>query len=215
MRIVVAGGNGQIARQLHPLLVDRGHTVTGLIRNPDHADAVRRAGAEPEICDIEGEADLRGFVEEADAIVFAAGAGPGSGAARKWRLDRDGAIRLIDAAARAGVNRFVMISVMKPDQPRGSEVFRAYLQAKSEADDALRRSGLDWTIVRPGRLTDADGSGRVTIGRELERADIPRADVAATLADVIAMPETKHWCFDVVAGNDPVRQALSGLLEER
>jgi uncharacterized protein YbjT (DUF2867 family) len=215
MRIAVAGAHGQIARQLHPLLADRGHRVTGLIRNPDQADTVRRFGAEPIVCDLEGEADLSAFVDHADAIIFAAGAGPGSNIDRKWRLDRDGALKLIDAAERTGIERFVMVSVMNPDQPRGSEVFRAYLQAKSEADAALQRSRLDWTIVRPGRLTDDDATGRVTIARQLERAAIPRADVAATLAETIDMPETKHWSFDVVAGTIRVREALSGLLEER
>lgn len=214
MRILVAGGHGQIARQLHPLLTDLGHRVTALIRNPDQADAVDRAGAEPLVCDLEGEPDLRGFVQSADTIVFAAGAGPGSGADRKWRLDRDGAIKLIDAAEHAGIARFVMVSVMNADQPRGSDVFRTYLQAKAQADDALRRSGLDWTIVRPGRLTDDEGTGGVMIGRDLEGADIPRADVAATLAGVIDRPETKHRGFDVVAGDDTVSEALTGLLEE-
>lgn len=214
MHVVVAGAHGQIARQLHPLLTDQGHKVQGLIRNPDQAPTVERAGAVPVMCDLEAEAQLDDFLEEADAVVFAAGAGPGSGEERKWRLDRDGAVKLIDAACRRGVERFVMVSVMNPDQPRGSEVFQAYLEAKRQAEDALRASGLDWTIVRPGRLTDDPATGRVSIARDLERDDVPRGDVATTVAETLAIPETAHWTFDVVGGNQPVHDALKGLLED-
>lgn len=209
MQIVIAGGHGRIAMLLHPLLVARGHEVRGLIRDPGHADAVRLAGAEPVVCDLEAEADIAGRVGKADAIVFAAGAGPGSGAERKRTLDRDGALKLMQAARENGTRRYVMVSAMNPEQPRGNEVFRYYLQMKAEADAALRDSGLDWTIVRPGRLTDEPGTGRVTIAPALERADIPRADVAAVLAEVLDLPDTIGLQFDVVAGDDSVRDALA------
>lgn len=209
MCIAIAGGHGRIAMLLHPLLVARGHEVRGLIRNPDHADAVRAAGAEPVTCDLEAEPDIAPAVGAVDAVVFAAGAGPGSGAERKWSLDRDGALKLIDAARRSGIRRYVTVSAMKPERPRGNEVFRVYLQAKAEADAALRDSGLDWTIVRPGRLTDEPGTGRVTIAAELERADIARADVAAVLADVLDLPATIGLQFEVVGGDTPIREALA------
>ena len=209
MRVVVAGAHGQIALLLHPLLVQRGHRVRGLIRNPDHAGAVRAAGAEPVVCDLEAQADVAAVVGEADLVVFAAGAGPGSGAERKWSLDRDGAIKLMEAARRNAIPRYVMVSVMNPERPRGGDVFQIYLRAKAQADAALRDSGLGWTIVRPGRLTDDPGTGRVSIARELERADIPRADVAAVLAEVVERPETAGLQFDVVAGPTPIHEALS------
>lgn len=215
MRIVIAGGHGRIAMLLHPLLVERGHEVRGIIRNPHHANEVRATGAEPVVCDLEAAADVTAAVGQADAVVFAAGAGPGSGAERKRTLDRDGALGLMRAARDKGIRRYVMISAMNPEQPRGNEVFRYYLQMKAEADAALRESGLDWTIVRPGRLTDDPGAGRVTIAPALERADIPRADVAAVLAEVLDMPETIGLQFDVVAGNDPIRDALQACAGNR
>ncbi|MDZ7829808.1 MAG: SDR family oxidoreductase [Halofilum sp. (in: g-proteobacteria)] len=211
MRVVVAGAHGQIAMLLHPLLIERGHEVRGLVRNPEHADELERSGVEPVVCDLEADDDVAARVGEADAIVFAAGAGPGSGAERKRTLDRDGALKLIEAAHTNGICRYVMVSAMNPERPRGNEVFRYYLQMKAEADAALRESGLDWTVVRPGRLTDEPGNGRVTAARELERSDLPRADVAAVLAEVLDMPETIGLQFNVVAGDTPVREALAAL----
>lgn len=211
MRVVVAGAHGQIAMFLHPILVERGHEVRGLIRNPEHVEEVRAVGAEPVICDLEAESDLSQAVGEAEAVVFAAGAGPGSGAGRKRSLDRDAALKLMQAALANGIRRYVMISAMNPEQPRGNEVFRVYLQAKAEADAALRDSDLDWTIVRPGRLTDEPGTGRVMLARELERADIPRADVAAVLAEVLDTPETIRRQLDVTGGDVPIREAIASL----
>ena len=215
MQIVVAGGHGQIAMLLHPLLKGRGHQVRGLIRNPDHADEVRRAGAEPVLCDLEAEADPAEAVGAADAIVFAAGAGPGSGAPRKLTMDRDGAIRLIDVAHRRGIRRYVMISAIGAEEPRGDEVFQTYLRAKSEADAALRASGLDYTIVRPGRLTNAPGSGRVALAARLPRAEIPRADVAAVLAHVLDGPATAGCQFDLTSGDQPIADAVASAVALR
>ena len=141
MQVVIAGGRGQIAMLLHPLLVANGHEARGLIRNPDQADAVELAGAKPVICDLESDVAVAPLLANADAVVFAAGAGPGSGAERKFSMDRDGAIKLMDAAKEAGVSRYVMISAMNAEQPRGEEVFQAYLKAKAKADAALRSSG--------------------------------------------------------------------------
>jgi len=211
MQIVVAGGHGQIAMLLHPLLKARGHQVRGLIRNPDHADEVRAAGAEPVLCDLETEDDVAEAVGEADAIVFAAGAGPGSGAARKLTMDRGGAVRLIDAARCKGIRRYVMISAMHAEEPRGDEVFRTYLRAKAEADEVLRRSELDYTIVRPGRLTNEPGCGRVSLAPQLPRAEIPRADVAVVLAHVLETPSTIGRQFDVTSGDQPIAEAVASI----
>lgn len=208
MQAVVVGAHGQIAMLLHPLLNARGHQVRGIIRNPDHADEVRQAGAEPVVCDVEAEEDISEAVGFADAVVFAAGAGPGSGAQRKMTMDRDGAIKLIRAAERNGIRRYVMVSAMNVEQPRGNEVFQAYLRAKAEADDALRRSGLDYTILRPGRLTNDPGTGRVHLAASLQRADIPRADVAAVLAHILDAPETSGHQFDVTSGDQPIAAAI-------
>ena len=208
MRIVVAGGHGQIAMLLHPLLKERGHEVSALIRNTEHADEVRHAGAEPVLCDLEAEDDITAAVSQANAVVFAAGAGPGSGAARKLSMDRDGAIKLIDAAQRNGIQRYVMISAMRAEEPRGNEVFETYLRAKSEADQALRRSGLDYTILRPGRLTNDPGRKRVRLGVHLPQGQIPRADVAVVVAYVLEAPATVGCQFDLTSGDQDIADAV-------
>lgn len=208
MKIIVAGAHGQIAMLLHPLLVSNGHEVRGIIRNPDHADDLVRAGAQPVLCDIEKVTDLSDAVGDADAVVFAAGAGPGSGAARKVTVDRDGAIKLIEACHKRGIRRYVMISAMRLDEPRGDEVFRAYLKAKSEAEQALRESGLDYTILRPGRLTDDLPSGRVALGRDLPSDEISRADVAEMIAEVLEWPECIGQEWDLTRGNERYDAAI-------
>ena len=158
---------------------------------------------------LEAHGDVATAVGSADAIVFAAGAGPGSGAARKLTMDRDGAIRLIDVARHHGIRRYVMISAMHAEEPRGDDVFQTYLRAKAEADAALRQSGLDYTIVRPGRLTDDPGRGRVHLAARLPRGEIARADVADVLAHVLQTPETAGCQFDVTAGEQAIAEAVS------
>ncbi len=208
MQIAIAGGHGQIAMLLHPVLKAHGHHVRGLIRNSLHADEVRDAGAEPVLCDLESEDDVTESVSGVDAIVFAAGAGPGSGAARKLSMDRDGAIKLINIAMRMGIKRYVMISAMHAEEPRGDNVFQTYLRAKAEADDVLRRSGLDYTIIRPGRLTNDLGQGRVRVGDRLPRGEIARADVAAVVAHVLHTPQTIGHQFDLTSGEQSIAEAV-------
>ena len=214
MRIAIAGAHGQIALRLVPLLRSRGDEVIGLVRNPAHFDDVSAAGAAPVLCDLEAASgeEVRAAVRGADAIVFAAGAGPGSGAERKATMDRDGATKLIGA----GPRRYVMVSAMgAADPPAGDEVFAAYLRAKAEADEALRRSDLDWTIVRPGLLTDDPGTGMVRAAASVERGEIPRDDVAAVLAAVLDEPGTIGVTFEVVGGTTPVLDAVAALRDER
>lgn len=216
MRVAIAGGHGRIARLLHPLLVARGDEVRALIRDPDQADDVRRAGAEPVACDLERASadEVAAAIAGCDAVVFAAGAGPGSGAARKRTMDLGGALLLIEAARRAGVPRYVMVSAMgaasAPERPSDEDVFGVYLRAKADADAALLASGLECAIVRPGRLTDEPPTGRVTLGPGLPRGAIPRADVAAVLAEVLHAGRPARATFDVVAGDTPVAEAVAG-----
>lgn len=160
------------------------------------------------MCDLEAEDDISAAVGKADAVLFAAGAGPGSGAARKWTVDRDGALKLIEAAKRNRIPRYVMISAMNAEQPRGGEVFQVYLRAKAEADAALRESGLSYTIIRPGRLTDEPGSGRVAIAPELPRGEIPRADVAGVVVHVLENPATSGMQLDVTSGEHVIPEAI-------
>ena len=208
MKITVVGGHGQIAMLLHPILKSYGHEVFGIIRNEGHAQEVRNAGAEPVICDIEKQTDISDAVGDVDAVVFAAGAGPGSGAERKWTVDRDGAYKLIEAARNKGIKRYVMISAMKVEEPRGNEVFQVYQKAKSEADKALRESGLQYTIIRPGKLTDDLPRGRVVLGKNLPTGQISRSDVAAVVAEVLETPESIGFQWDLIEGELPVEQAV-------
>ncbi|HEY8582534.1 MAG TPA: NAD(P)H-binding protein [Capillimicrobium sp.] len=214
MDVVVAGGHGQIALRLLRLLADRGDRARGLIRNPDHAADLTSVGATPVLCDLEGDGvDVAAAVAGADAVVFAAGAGPGSGAARKRTMDHLGAVRLIEAAQATGVDRYLMISAMGAGRPElaRDDVFAAYLVAKGAADEALRASGLAFTIVRPGLLSDDPGTGLVAAAPELPRGQIPRDDVAATLLAVLDAPLTAGLTFDLVSGDTPVAEAVAAL----
>ena len=211
--VVIAGGHGKIALRLERLLSERGDRVRALIRNPGHSSDVEAAGAEPVLCDLEREEDLAPFVEGADAIVFAAGAGPGSGPERKRTVDLGSATKLIDAAKRAGVRRYVIVSSIGAHDPAsGGEQMRPYLEAKAEADEALKASGLDFTIVRPGSLQDEPGTGRVDLSTELgRRGPIPRDDVAAVLAAVLDEPGTIGLTFEAFAGDRPIAESVRSL----
>jgi uncharacterized protein YbjT (DUF2867 family) len=215
VRVAIAGGHGKIALITERMLAARGDSVTGFIRNPDHAAELRAAGAEALVVDLEKTTveDVATHLRGADAVVFAAGAGPGSGAARKQTVDRDAAILLADAAEAAGVRRYVMISAMGADagtpDDAADEVFVAYLRAKGAADDEIRsRAALSVTIVRPGRLTDDPPTGRVTIAERTERGAVPRADVAAVIVSVLDAPHTEGRTFDLISGDTPIADAL-------
>ncbi|MEW1754041.1 NAD(P)H-binding protein [Streptomyces angustmyceticus] len=214
MRIVIAGGHGQIALRLERLLAGRGDEVAGIVRRPEQAGDLLAAGAEPVVCDLESASveDVARHMEGADAAVFAAGAGPGSGIERKETVDR-GATRLFaDAAEAAGVRRFLVISSMGTDRepPEGTDpVFAAYLRAKAAADADIRsRAGLDWTILRPGRLTDDPGTGRVTLADATGRSAVPRDDVAATLMALLDEPATIGRTLELIGGDVPVVDAV-------
>jgi uncharacterized protein YbjT (DUF2867 family) len=211
MDIVIAGAHGNIAMLMHPLLKERGHNVRGLIRDEDQAYDLEQAGAEPVLADLEKD-DITDRVGEADVALFAAGAGPGSGIERKWKVDRDGAIKFMNAAKSNGIKRFVIISSIGLDKPRGNEVFRAYQRAKAEADEALRNSGLEYVIVKPGRLTDDKGRGLVEVHENLSGGEIPREDVARVLVEVIETPELKNIQFDLVTGDTPIEDAIKNLV---
>jgi uncharacterized protein YbjT (DUF2867 family) len=207
MDVVVAGGHGQIAMRLLRLLADRGHRARGLVRNPDHVSDLAELGAEGVVCDMESLDDLSGCCTGADAVVFAAGAGPGSGPERKQTVDLGAAVKLMET----GVRRYVMVSAISAGRPGDwSEPMRPYYEAKSEADRRLEESGLDYTIVRPGGLTEDPGTGSVTVGTNLN-GDIPRDDVAAVLLAVLETPSTIGKTFELVSGDTPVDDAVRGL----
>ncbi|WP_432167486.1 SDR family oxidoreductase [Streptomyces sp. bgisy031] len=215
MRIVIAGGHGQIALRLERLLAARGDEVAGIIRRAEQADNLRDAGAEPLVCDLESASveEVTGLLEGADAVVFAAGAGPGSTAGRKDTVDRAAAVLFADAAERAGVRRYVMVSAMGADPAhQGDEIFDAYLRAKGEADASVRaRTGLDWTILRPGMLTNDAGTGLVRLEASTGRGPVTRDDVAAVLAELLETPATAGLTLELVSGSAPVTVAVKAI----
>ncbi|WP_159615981.1 SDR family oxidoreductase [Arthrobacter zhaoguopingii] len=221
MRIGIAGAHGKIARELTRRLVAQGHYVTGLIRNPDHAADLRQDGADPVVLDLESATaqEVADVLTGADAVVFAAGAGPGSGVERKDTVDRAASVLLADAAELAGVGRFLQISSMGADsvdggvRPEGmDDIFYAYLLAKLAAEQDLQaRKQLSWTIVRPGGLTDEPGTGRVKLAAKTGFGSIPRADVASVLAALLVGNTGRSAVLELTSGEQTVRDAVSAL----
>jgi uncharacterized protein YbjT (DUF2867 family) len=211
MKIAIAGGHGKIALRLTRLLADRGDEVRGLVRRAEHGDDVRAAGGEPVLCDIEHVPvqAVAAAVAGSDAVVFAAGAGSGSGIERKWTVDYAGAVKLMAA----GVEPYVMVSSIGADpEAPGDDVFASYLRAKGRADAELQASGLAYTIVRPGPLTDDPGTGLVELGETLDRREITRDDTAAVLAGVLHEPRLAGRTFVATGGATPIDQALAALI---
>jgi nucleoside-diphosphate-sugar epimerase len=217
MIVVIAGAHGNIAMRLTRLLADRGDEVIGLIRNPDHASEVSAQGATPVVCDLERATvgELAERITDADAVVFAAGAGAGSGAERKLTMDRDGAVKLLQAATEIGAPRFVIVSSVGAESPPDDDdVFSVYLRAKAAADEAVRASDRKWTIVRPGRLTDGPGNGLVRIDAASFRGQVPRDDVAAVIARLLPDPRAARRVLYVNGGDQPLEAALETALEQ-
>ncbi|MEV8332804.1 NAD(P)H-binding protein [Streptomyces niveus] len=213
MRIVIAGGHGQIALRLERLLAAREHEVAGIIRKPEQAADLREAGAEAVVLDLETASpeEAAAALEGADAAVFAAGAGPGSTTERKDTVDRGAAVLFADAAVRAGVRRYVIVSSLGADpHHEGDEIFDHYLRAKGAADAyVLAKQGLDTTVLRPGMLTNDAGTGLVNLAASTGRGPVPRDDVAATLAELVESPATAGLTLELISGAVPVADAVS------
>jgi len=211
MRIVIAGAHGQIGLRLVRLLAARGDEVVGLIRNPAHAEDITAAGGSPVVCDLENAsaqqvADAIGAVEVA---VFAAGAGPGSGAERKLTVDRDGAVKLLSATEAAAARYLIVSSVGAESPPSGDDVFEVYLRAKAEADAAVIASNRAWVVIRPGPLTNDAGTGHVRLQTDPFRGAVTRDDVAAVLAEIIADRAVNHTILYLANGDTAIDQALA------
>lgn len=223
MKIAIAGGHGQIALILERLITEAGHDAIGIVRNPAHVSDVEQTGARALVADLEqlGEDELALRLRGVDAVVFAAGAGPHSGAERKLSVDRDAAVLLAEAAVRLDIERFVMISAMGTDAydperaklPAQDEddVFQVHLRAKAEADANVRMRRFRWTIVRPGGLLDTPPQGTVTVGRTVPRGSIPRADVAAVVLHALLDDSAIGKQFEVTSGDTPIPAALNAL----
>jgi nucleoside-diphosphate-sugar epimerase len=213
MRVAIAGGHGKIGQRLIGLLTERGDEVRSLDRKPEYRDELEAIGATPVVCDLEtaNEEEVAAALGTVDAIVFSAGAGPGSGSERKWTMDYGGAAKLIEAAKANGIGRYVIVSSYGADpEAEGDDTFAVYLRAKGKADAELAASGLDYTIVRPTGLTDEPGAGVVALGK-VARGQIPRDDVAALLAAVLDAPNTIGKSFEAASGDTPIDQAVGSL----
>ena len=212
MRVLVAGAHGKTARRLVRMLAED-HEVRGLVRKEEQMPDVEADGAEPVLCDLEEE-EVEGRIGEAvegcDAIIFAAGAGSGSGAARKETMDYGGAAKLVEAARKHAVRRYLLLSSMGAGDPgAGSEAMQPYLYAKAHADERLQNSDLNYTIIRPGGLTEDEGTRRIDAAEPLgRRGEIPREDVAETLAAALEAENTFGKTFEILSGDTPVEEAL-------
>jgi uncharacterized protein YbjT (DUF2867 family) len=212
-RIAVVGGHGQVARHLLVALRRSEHDPVALVRREEYREELEARGAEVRLLDIENAdaADFAAAFDGCDAVVFTAGGGPDGNKERKRTVDLEGSLKSVEGARRAGIDRFVQVSAIGVDDPAradGNEVWRAYVEAKRDADAALRSSGLAWTIIRPGRLTDDAATGLVSLGPDLGRGDVTRADVAAVLAAVLDAPGTIGKQWDLVNGDTPVAEAV-------
>jgi uncharacterized protein YbjT (DUF2867 family) len=214
MNVAIAGGHGKIALLLATKLAEAGDVPTALIRDAGQTAEVEDSGARAAVVDLENDTaqELADAIAGNDAVVFAAGAGPGSGAERKETVDYGGAALLIEACKLAGIERYVMVSAISADAShQGEDVYDVYVRAKGRADDELAASGVDWTIVKPGGLTDDRGTGRISVGEQLDRGEIPRADVAAVIVACLRDERTIGKRFVLVGGDEPIEDALAQL----
>jgi uncharacterized protein YbjT (DUF2867 family) len=216
-RVAIVGAHGKVAQQLMRVLYDRGDDFVGIVRNQDHAEDVYRLGGEGHVVDIERASaeELAQAFEGCDAVVFSAGAGAGSSIERKRTVDYAGSVKSVQAAVIAGIRRFVQVSAWGVDNPLSEDtepVWRAYVEAKRDADSVLRQSGLDWTILRPGSLTFDEGTGRITLGDSVPSGRIPREDVATLIAVCIDEPGTVGRQWEVISGDTPIEEAVRSLV---
>ncbi|WP_410587390.1 SDR family oxidoreductase [Amycolatopsis sp. lyj-23] len=216
MRVVIAGGHGQIALRLERLLAARGDEAVGIVRNPAHVADLEAVGAQAVVLDLENsDVDtVAEVLKGADAAVFSAGAGPGSGTARKDTVDRGAAALFAEAAERAGVRRHLQVGSIGADNPENPDVteeFRHYLRAKRAAEDDLRARDLDWTILRPGSLTDDPGTGLVLLAESTGRGPIPRDDVAAVIIGLLETPASVHRTLTLISGEEAIGEAIAAL----
>jgi uncharacterized protein YbjT (DUF2867 family) len=210
VNVVIVGGHGKIGMRLAKLLAERGDSPRGIIRKTEQADDLEKIGAEPIVLDIEN-VEIDDAVAGSDAVVFAAGAGPGSGPARKLTVDYGGAVALAEAATTHGIKRYLMVSSIGANHPeRWSDEMEPYYDAKAKADKYLEESGLDYTIIRPGRLTDDPGTGKVSLDGG-GSGSVPRDDVALVLAELLTADNTIGKAFDLLGGETPVAEALAAL----
>ncbi|SFK41151.1 Uncharacterized conserved protein YbjT, contains NAD(P)-binding and DUF2867 domains [Halobacillus dabanensis] len=210
MKVLVAGANGHTGRLLIQYLKEDGHEPYGLIRKEEQKATVEKLGGTPVLADL--TKDIGHAVKGMDAVMFAAGSGSSTGADQTEAVDRDGAINLVKATENSGIKKFVMLSAIAAGEPeRGPEALQHYLKMKDEADEYLKNTELDYTIVRPGGLTHEEGTSKIKVGEKVDRGSIPRADVAKTMIAVLQEPNAYHKTFEMVSGDTQIEDALKTL----
>ncbi|WP_088033999.1 SDR family oxidoreductase [Evansella clarkii] len=211
MKVLVVGANGQIGRHLVKLLQEsEKHTVRAMVRKEEQAEEFNNQGVETALADLEGSVvDIAKAAEGCDAVVFTAGSGGQTGPDKTLLIDLDGAGKTIEAAERAGVMRYVQVSAIQAhNRENWSDQIKPYFAAKHYTDRMLELSRLTYTIVRPGGLTNDNGEGRIMAGENLERASIPREDVAETILHTLDARNTFNKGFDLVSGDQPIEEAV-------
>lgn len=212
MKVLVAGAHGNTGKLLVKNLRQEGHEPYAMIRKEEQKAEMERIGGIPVLADLESEGDVGRAVKGMDAVIFAAGSGSGTGPDKTTDVDRDGAIRLIDATERDGIKKFVMLSSMGANDPNQVEGgFRHYLQMKHDADEHLKKSELDYTIVRPGGLTKEAGTGKIKVGESVGQGEVPREDVARTIISCLQEPNAYHKTFEMISGDTQIEDALKSL----
>lgn len=212
MNVLVVGANGNTGKQIVNLLLENDHEVRAMVRAPEQAEEFSKMGAKPVIADL--EQDVNFAVEGCDAVIFAAGSGPDTGEEKTLSVDRDGAIKLIKACEQNAVNRFVMLSSIGADNPEeGPSKLQTYLKAKADADEKLKKSNLNYTIIRPGRLSDNEMTGKISADKKLDKkeGEISRADVASTIVASLLNENTYRKTFEILSGEQSIGVALATL----
>ncbi|MFS7194994.1 NAD(P)H-binding protein [Rahnella inusitata] len=213
-KVAIVGAHGQIGKLIIKHLRAQGLEAIGIVRKPEQLSQMEALGADPVLVDIENTSaqELANGLKGADAVVFAAGAGGGSTAERKHTVDYAGSVLLAQAAQLAGIRRYVQISAIGVDDPLKPDtdpVWKAYVEAKRDADIELRKSGLDWTIIRPGPLTDDAATGLVTLNEHAGRGEVTREDVALVVVAVLQTPSSTGKQWELRGGDTPVRDAVT------
>ncbi|MDQ3394823.1 MAG: SDR family oxidoreductase [Bacteroidota bacterium] len=210
MNVLVAGANGNTGRQIVGLLIEDNHTVRAMIRDAEQASEFEKLGAEPVIADL--EQDVNFTVLGCDAVIFAAGSGPDTGSEKTKAVDRDGAIKLIEACEKNAVNRFIMLSSVGADNPdNGDDKLKVYLEAKADADKRLQKSHLNYTIIRPVKLNDEAEAGKIDAKKKLDdhSGEISRTDVASVIVEALDNENTYRKSIEITKGQTPIGGALS------
>ncbi|MFC7322054.1 SDR family oxidoreductase [Halobacillus campisalis] len=209
MRVLVIGANGKVGKHIVDKLKSADHDPVAMVRDPDQVPQFEEKGVDTVLGNL--EKDFESAFYKIDAVIFAAGSGPDTGADKTILIDQEGAIKSIERAKHFGIQRFVMLSSMLADRPEsGPSGMKHYLYAKHRADEHLKQSGLDYTIVRPGGLTNEPGTGCVMLQENMNNfGEIPREDVAETIAHLISVPKAENKSFDLISGSDPIKELLS------